>query len=81
MHPNVFVQPLDLYEHDHADLHQWIPTVNFRPPANGAPVKQTAVLVTTRRVADEELFLDYKLRPQGPLEAWYDPVDAAMSQT
>ena len=46
----------------------------FRPPAEGDPVKQTVVLVTKREVADEEVFLDYKLRAEGPLESWYSPV-------
>ena len=48
-----------------------------RPPAEGAPLKQTVVLVADRELRDEELFLNYKLRPQGPLAEWYAPVAPA----
>ena len=72
--PNVYVEPFDLKADERPDLHPHIPVVGFRPPAEGDPVKQTVVLVTKREVADEEVFLDYKLRAEGPLEAWYSPV-------
>ena len=32
------------------------------------------VFIATRALHDEELFLDYKLREDGPLEPWYCPV-------
>ena len=76
--PNVSVHPLDLRKEEHPALHRFLPTVNFRPPAGGAPAKQSAVLVASRRIADEELLLDYKLRPEGPLEPWYHAVGAAL---
>lgn len=74
---SVCVQPLDLLAADWPELHPHIATLQFRPPAPGAPVKQTVVLLARRELADEELWLDYKLRPQGPLEPWYAPAAAA----
>ena len=32
------------------------------------------VFIAARALHDEELFLDYKLREDGPLEPWYCPV-------
>eukprot|EP00325_Prymnesiales_sp_UTEX-LB-985_P020180 CAMPEP_0174750136 /NCGR_PEP_ID=MMETSP1094-20130205/97103_1 /TAXON_ID=156173 /ORGANISM="Chrysochromulina brevifilum, Strain UTEX LB 985" /LENGTH=226 /DNA_ID=CAMNT_0015955443 /DNA_START=54 /DNA_END=734 /DNA_ORIENTATION=- len=73
--PNVFVQPFDLRPGEHQALHPYLPVVNFRPPAAGEPCKSTAVLVASRDLSDgEELFLNYKLRPEGPLASWYSPV-------
>ena len=71
---NVVVCPLDLFETDGIDLLRSIPVFPFRPPAVGQPAKQTCVLLAARQLADEELWLDYKLRPEGPWEAWYSPV-------
>lgn len=73
--PNVVVEPFDLLPEEHRDLHHFVPTVQFRPPAPGCPAKQTVALVSARPLRDEELFLDYKLDPNGPLESWYTPVD------
>ena len=73
--PNVHVRPFDLHPGEHPDLHCHVPVVNFRPPADGAPCKQTAVLIASRDLHDgEELLLNYKLRPEGPLAPWYTPV-------
>ncbi|KAL1528787.1 hypothetical protein AB1Y20_010112 [Prymnesium parvum] len=74
--PNVTVQPLDLTAED-ADLIPLIPTYPFRPPAQGELLKQTAVLVASRRLQDEELWLNYKLRPEtkDTWESWYTPVE------
>ena len=79
MRPNVSAAPLDLWETEHAELIRHIPTVNFRPPSGGAPSKQTAVLVAKRVLRDEELLLNYRFNPRGPLEKWYTPVDSATS--
>ena len=73
--PNVGVRPLDLGADEHPMLHPRIPTVQFRRAAAGQPCKQTVVLVAERPLRDEELFLDYKLRAEGPLEEWYAPVE------
>jgi hypothetical protein len=70
--PNVAVAPIDLCGGDPLDAH--IPSLCFRPPSEGEPTKRTAVLIASRALHNEELWLDYKLRPQGPLEAWYKPV-------
>ena len=79
--PNVYAHPLDLRADELPHLHAHIPVVAFRPPAVDEHVIQTVVLVTARAVADEELYLDYKLRREGPLEAWYSPaVSAATSE-
>ena len=72
--PNVRAQPLDLQPDEFVDLHRLLPTVNFRPPAPGEPSKRTVVLIAERDLRDEELWLDYKLNPDGPLESWYAPV-------
>lgn len=75
LQPNVVVAPVDVHEAD-ADLAERVPTFPFRPPAKGQPLKQTAVLIAARRLCDEELLLDYKLRPEGSAgwEPWYVPV-------
>ena len=73
--PNVVVYPFDLLPEEHQALHPFIPVSHFRPPAAGQASKQTAVFIATRALADEELYLDYKLRPDGPLEPWYHPVE------
>ena len=69
--PNVFVLPFDLQPTEHPTLHPHIPTVNFRATRG----KHTVVLIAKRELRDEELWLDYKLRPEGPLEQWYKPVE------
>lgn len=73
--PNVAVFPLDLLPDEYPALHPFLPVSHFRPPAAGEASKQTAVFIATRALKDEELFLDYKLREDGPLEAWYSPVE------
>jgi hypothetical protein len=73
--PNVVVHPIDLAPDEQLHLHQRLPVVNFRPPAEGEPCKRTVVLISAREIAeDEELYLDYKLRADGPRESWYVPV-------
>lgn len=73
--PNVVVHPIDLAPTEQTHLHQYLPVVNFRPPADGDPCKRTVVLISMRDIEeDEELFLDYKLRADGPRESWYAPV-------
>uniref|UniRef100_A0A7S0L5I1 SET domain-containing protein n=1 Tax=Coccolithus braarudii TaxID=221442 RepID=A0A7S0L5I1_9EUKA len=75
--PNVSAAPLDLWEGESDGLatsELLACVVPFRLPAPGGPAKQTVVLVASRAMCDEELLLDYKLRPQGPLEPWYAPV-------
>ena len=72
--PNVHVQPFDLAAGERPALQPHLPVVNFRPAARGEPVKRTAVLLASRALCDEELMLDYKLRPDGPLATWYAPV-------
>ena len=79
LRPNVVVYPFDLLPDEHPQLHPFIPVSHFRPPAAGQASKQTAVFIATRALADEELYLDYKLRPDGPLEPWYHPVAEAAS--
>ena len=54
--PNVFVHPLDLQAGEHVELSAQLPVVHFRPPAEGEPAKQTAVLVASRDIEDEEVF-------------------------
>lgn len=41
----------------------------------GAPALKTLVLVATRRVADEELLLNYRLSNAKRRPSWYSPVD------
>jgi hypothetical protein len=72
--PNVLLFPFDLGADEHAGLHPFLGVYCFRPPAEGAAVKQGAVLIACRRLHDEELWLDYKLGLDGPLEPWYHPV-------
>lgn len=78
---NVYVHPFDLLRSEHVALHPHLPVVCFRPPAEGEPCKCTAVLVTSRAVRDEELFLNYKyqqtdnaVRQRGADCNWYSPV-------
>ena len=76
--PNVLIYPFDLRAHEHPELHPHLCVAPFRPPADGDPLKQTAVFVATRDLVDgEELWLDYKLSLDGPVEDWYSPVPAA----
>ena len=72
--PNAIIFPFDLHEGEHTCLHPLLDVFHFRPPAKGDPIKQSAVFIATRPLRDEELFLDYKLNMQGPLEAWYSRV-------
>ena len=74
--PNVAVAPLDLHDDDEP-LWREIAAVNFRPSGAGEPRVRTAVLVASRDLCDEELYLDYKLQRQGPVESWYSPVHAS----
>ena len=76
--PNVHVVPLDLGRDEHVELHQHLPVVQPPPPwkrrAAGEPWKRTAVLVASRALRDEELWLDYKLRQDAHrLPTWYAP--------
>jgi len=73
--PNVGVCVLDLRVGEEAALHCALPFASFRPPATGEPVKLGAALVSTRRLENEEILLDYKLRADGPLEPWYVPYE------
>lgn len=58
-----------------------LPNIEFapqasEPPADDLPVPGLA-LVALRSVANEELFLNYRLNPNLPsLPDWYVPVDA-----
>ena len=73
--PNVIVHPLDLASGEQLHLHQHLPVVNFRPPAEGEPSKRTVVLISVRDIAEgEELLLDYKLQADGSQGSWYVPV-------
>lgn len=40
-----------------------------------AILMKSVVLITTRQVADEELFVDHQLNPFQPLPSWYVPRD------
>mmetsp|Transcript_9183 Transcript_9183/g.29390 ORF Transcript_9183/g.29390 Transcript_9183/m.29390 type:complete len:112 (-) Transcript_9183:99-434(-) len=73
--PNVLLYPFDLQRGQHEELQALLGVLPFRPPAEGEPACRSAVLIATRQLADEELFLDYKLRVDGPVEPWYHPVD------
>ena len=72
---NVILVPLDLHADEYTELQAFIEAHHFRPPAPSEPTKQTVVFVAKRRIEDgEELFLDYKLRADGPgFESWYHP--------
>ena len=75
--PNVRVVPLDLGRDEHVALHQYLPVVHARPPAGSTPWKRCAVLVASRALCNEELWLDYKLRGDAHrLPDWYAPCDA-----
>ena len=74
--PNVHVVPLDLGPDEHTELHRHLPVVPPRQPLDGEPWKRTAVLVASRALRDEELWLDYKLRADAHrLPAWYEPCE------
>ena len=80
--PNVRVFPLDLGRDEDVELHPYLPVVNARPPSDSTPWKRTAVLVASRAVCDEELWLDYKLRHQvHKLPEWYEPCDPTRDPT
>ena len=69
--PNTFVLPLTLARDEHVALHPHLPVVSAQPPtADGW--KRTAVLVSSRPLCDEELWLDYKLcEAAHALPSWY----------
>lgn len=74
--PNVHVLPLDLGRDEHLALHPHLPVVLAYPPVAGEPWKRTAVLVASRELCDEELWLDYKLRADiHRLPEWYAPCE------
>jgi hypothetical protein len=79
--PNVRVCIIDLLPGEEAPLQNVLPFASFRPPADGEHVKRGAALVSTRRLASEEILLDYKLQPGGPLEPWYVPYMPATADT
>jgi len=54
--------------------------IAFRPPAEGEPVKRGVALVSTSRLENEEILLDYKLQRDGPLEPWYVPYVPAAAE-
>ena len=60
-------------------LRPWIPNAYAKPPSwltNDASVLIPGlVLVTTRAVEDEELFLNFRLNPSLEPPPWYTPVD------
>ena len=78
--PTVHALPLDLDEDEHVELHPYLPVVHATlPPAgSGTPWKRTAVLVASRALCDEELWLDYKLCGEAHvLPDWYTPCKPA----
>lgn len=78
--PNVRVVPLDLGRNEHVALHWFLPVVHAHPPPADAPWKRTAVLIASRDLCDEELWLDYKLRKEHTTwPQWYTPCDAVGS--
>ena len=50
--------------------------ISDEQPDDPAPLRALA-FVTTREVADEELFLNYRLNPKNSYPPWYTPVDLA----
>jgi hypothetical protein len=36
---------------------------------------RSVVLIATRRLQDEEIFLNYRYNPANPVPDWYSPVD------
>lgn len=77
---SVCVRPLDLHADEQPALQLRIPTLHFRPAAAGAPAKQTVVVLARRDLADEEIWLDYKLDyERGPTEPWYAPTASSGS--
>ena len=74
--PNVYVLPLDLGRYEHVGLHRYLPVVHAHLPVpdGDTPWKRTAVLIASRSLCDEELWLDYKLRQDAhQLPSWYSP--------
>ena len=60
------------------ELHPYIPNRYLGAPGMFDPVKcliRSYVLLTTRPVQDEELFLDYRYNPKATYPDWYVPVD------
>lgn len=50
--------------------------ISDEQPDDPGPLRALA-FVTTREVADEELFLNYRLNPKNSYPPWYTPVDLA----
>ena len=55
-------------------LRQSLRDISDEQPDDPAPLRALA-FVTTRQVADEELFLNYRLNPKNSHPPWYTPVD------
>ena len=79
--PNVRVVPFDVERHQHVPLHAHLRAFNAQPPTAGTPWKRTAVLIATRALCDEELWLDYKLSADAAtLPSWYTPCERAPAE-
>ena len=55
-------------------LRESLRDISDEQPDDPAPLRALA-FVTTRQVADEELFLNYRLNPKNSPPPWYTPVD------
>ena len=55
-------------------LRESLRDISDEQPDDPAPLRALA-FVTTRQVADEELFLNYRLNPANGYPAWYTPYD------
>lgn len=77
MRPNVHVEPFDLGREEDAALHPHLSVFLARPPpveSDDSPWKRTAVIIASRALQNEELWLDYKLRGAAhALPPWYTP--------
>lgn len=78
--PNVGLCVIDLLQGQEVPLQNLLPFASFRPPAEGEPVKRGVALVSTSRLENEEILLDYKLQRDGPLEPWYVPYVPAAAE-
>lgn len=64
---------------------QWGSEVSMGQSFAGSLVDQGifmkgSALITTREVADEELFVDHQLNPMGKLPSWYTPIDRSADE-
>ena len=76
--PNVVTVPLDVNAESSEELRVFFRSINanFRPPADTDVALKTIMLVASRDLADEELWLNYKLSGDTK-PTWYSPVEAA----